>query len=116
MFPGHNYLGPGNPTNNGQPVDSDDRIAQLHDLAYDNARTFEDIYQADKQAIKDFTYDALTNLNPHSAIGAIGLVPKVIQQTLTGNFPKVVELFEHRWEKWRNFLNSPKLFNKFLNE
>ena len=95
MFPGHNYLGPGNPTNNGQPVDSDDRIAQVHDIAYDNAHTFDDIHTADKQAIKDFAYDAVTNFNPHAAIGAIGLVPKVIQQSITGKFPKVVKLIEH---------------------
>lgn len=95
MFPGHNYLGPGNPTDNGQPVDSDDRIAQVHDIAYDNAHTFDDIHTADKQAIKDFAYDAITNFNPHAAIGAIGLVPKVIQQSITGEFSKVVKLIEH---------------------
>ena len=106
MFPGHNYLGPGNPTNNGQPVDSDDRIAQAHDIAYDNATTFDDIHQADKQAIKDFAYDAVTNLNPHAAIGAIGLVPKVIQQSITGKIPKVVKLFEHKDKVFRNLLNT----------
>ena len=97
LFPGHNYLGPGNDTNNGQPFDSDDIIARNHDLAYANAQTFEDVHLADKKAIKEFAKDAISNFNYHSVIGAAGLVPKYLQQSLTGKIPKVVELFEHLW-------------------
>lgn len=44
IFPGHKYLGPGNKIFCGTPVDSDDLIAQEHDLAYERAETKEDIY------------------------------------------------------------------------
>ena len=88
LLPGHNYLGPGNNLNNGEPVDEDDRIAQEHDIAYSNAVTFNDVQTADLNAVKKFGKEALLNFNPHAAIGAIGLLPKVVQQHLTGTVPK----------------------------
>lgn len=33
-LPGYNYLGPGNPMDNGPPTDADDRIAVKHDEEY----------------------------------------------------------------------------------
>lgn len=75
-FPGHKYLGPGNPLNNGQPVDKDDEIAAIHDRLYENAETTEDIYRADKCAICEFLKDAKKNKNWHSMIGAAGLCAK----------------------------------------
>lgn len=76
LYPQHRYLGPGNPTSNGVPVDSDDFIAQQHDEAYDKATTFEEIQAADDRAIKDFAADAIQNKNFHSVIGAAGLSVK----------------------------------------
>lgn len=38
LFPGHRYLGHGNPINNEQPVAVDDAIAEEHDIAYTLAR------------------------------------------------------------------------------
>lgn len=84
LFPGHNYLGPGNDINNGQPIDFDDQIAKVHDTAYVNASDYSAIQSADIEAFKSFGKDALTNLNYHSAIGALGLGPKIVQQALTG--------------------------------
>ena len=83
LFPGHNYLGPGNELNNGEPVDVDDQIAQQHDIAYANASNFNDIQTADLKAIKEFAKEAVTNFNIHAGIGALGLAPKVLQQALT---------------------------------
>lgn len=83
-FPGHKYLGPGNPVNNGEPVDEDDRIAQRHDIAYDRARNSKDIRTADKTAIGEFTSDFLRTGNSHSAIGAVGLGAKFIGESIVG--------------------------------
>jgi hypothetical protein len=73
LFPGHNYLGPGNDLNSGKPVDVDDLIAQEHDIAYESARNEEDVFVADRIAILRFIFDCIKNKNWHSAIGAIGL-------------------------------------------
>ena len=43
---GYKYLGPGNKLDKGEPVNRADRIAQIHDFAYDKAKTKEDVYQA----------------------------------------------------------------------
>lgn len=80
-LPFHNYIGPGNPINNGPPIDIDDEIALLHDHRYANAENEEDIYKADNEAIGDF----LSNVyNPHSAIGAVGLGAKRVAEYIAG--------------------------------
>jgi hypothetical protein len=64
LFPGHNYLGPGNDAfRPEEPVDEDDRIAQRHDIAYATATEPQHIRQADQTAIREFTYDAFFNRN-----------------------------------------------------
>lgn len=73
LYPGHNYLGPGNPLYNGTPVDEADKIAQKHDWAYHHAHTQEDVYSADKEAINNFYSDFLKNPNLPSLAGAVGL-------------------------------------------
>lgn len=73
LFPGHRYLGPGNPIDNGDPVDEDDRIAQRHDIAYEDDRTRENFRRADRVAISDFSRDFVRTGNWHSAAGATGL-------------------------------------------
>jgi len=37
LVPGYRYCGPGNPLDNGEPVNELDRICMEHDYAYDNA-------------------------------------------------------------------------------
>lgn len=83
-FPGHRYLGPGNPVINGPPVDEDDRIAQLHDQAYERAGSDSDIRAADRIAIGRFASDFLTTGNWHSAVGAFGLGAKYLGESAVG--------------------------------
>lgn len=90
-FPGHKYLGPGNDSNSGAPVDSDDAIAKKHDIDYDNAKTHKDVRKADREAIKNFTGDLVTNANWHSAVGAAGLASKYTVETVTGVVYPVVD-------------------------
>lgn len=108
MFPGHRYLGPGNSLNSGTPVDKDDEIAQQHDWAYEKATTSEDIRTADREAISQFTSDAIHNWNYHSAIGALGLSTKYAVESVTGvlypsmSLPKDRAAWKsHDWSKVR---------------
>ena len=82
--PGHNYLGPGNRTNNGPPRDRDDAIAQTHDIAYSRAATETDIRAADRQAIAAFSRDFIQGGNWHSAAGAVGLGTKYVVESAVG--------------------------------
>lgn len=96
-FPGHRYLGPGNPIVNGTPVDSDDYIAQTHDYAYDAASESDHIRAADRKAIGDFTVDAVRNSNWHSVVGALGLTSKYILESFTGvQYPRQSTLAERK--------------------
>ena len=65
-LPGHKYIGPGNDENSGTPVDEDDRIASVHDKAYANAKSQQDVINADTDAISDFDHDWNSNTNFHS--------------------------------------------------
>lgn len=73
LYPGHNYLGPGNPINNGEPVDYADRVAREHDINYTNAIVDKDIYDADLKAIKKFGTHYITHGDLPSLTGAVGL-------------------------------------------
>ncbi|XP_040070191.3 uncharacterized protein LOC120843050 [Ixodes scapularis] len=73
LFPGHRYLGPGNPLDNGQPVDRDDWIARQHDHDYSKATSDQDIFTADHKAIGDFVSDWSDRGSWHSLVGAAGL-------------------------------------------
>ncbi|XP_039292344.1 uncharacterized protein LOC120353288 [Nilaparvata lugens] len=84
LFPGHNYLGPGNPIENGEPVDSDDAIAQIHDLAYHYAECAEDIRLSDREAIASFFSDCVENRNWHSAVGCMGIGIKYVVESCVG--------------------------------
>lgn len=54
LWPQHNYLGPGNPSFNGEPVDEADRIAQAHDFNYATSFSKQDIFKSDQVAINQF--------------------------------------------------------------
>lgn len=73
-LPGHQYLGPGNSVRSGKPVDRDDEIAEVHDLAYELQP--EDVSSADQTAVDDFIQDWQQNKNVHSLIGGIGIQTK----------------------------------------
>ncbi|KAJ8884496.1 hypothetical protein PR048_016353 [Dryococelus australis] len=51
-------LDEGNLINNGELVDEDDHIARDHDIAYDCARTSEEVHAANREAIKVITTQA----------------------------------------------------------
>lgn len=42
LAPGMRYCGPGNPMNNGEPVDASDRACQAHDYDYDRFKREKD--------------------------------------------------------------------------
>lgn len=83
--PGHKYIGPFNRLDRGDPVDIDDHIAYKHDLAYDKAKTVEDVQKADAEAIAEFLQDYHATGNYHSLLGVIGLKGKVFVEKLTGH-------------------------------
>lgn len=82
QWPNHRYLGPGNPAYNGDPVDEDDRIAQRHDIAYEQQP--DDVSDADKRAVDEFTADWQRTWNVHSLVGAVGIQAKRTVEGLTG--------------------------------
>lgn len=79
---GHKYLGPGNKLDSGEPTNSADYIAKIHDTEYSQAKTKEDIFRSDKKAIRDFTDDFVENKSIGSLIGLTGLSIKHGAETL----------------------------------
>lgn len=73
LYPGHKYLGPGNKFKNGTPVDEADEIARKHDYSYIVAKTKEDIFNSDKEAISEFNKSYKSNFNLPSFVGSVGL-------------------------------------------
>lgn len=85
LYPGHRYLGPGNPLDNGEPVDNADKIARVHDNEYHNATSESDIYKSDESAIFNFSKDFVEHPNLPSLAGAFGLTLKHgLEKNLTG--------------------------------
>jgi hypothetical protein len=85
-WPGHKYLGPGNPLDGAEPVDEDDRIAKEHDEAYDRARNREDVRLADERAIDSFAREG----SLHSVVGALGLgAKKAWEDVFGGTYPRM---------------------------
>lgn len=64
-WPGHNYLGPGNELHGQSVVDSDDLLAALHDIAYNN----NDVHESDKHFARDFIFEYLNNGRIESLVG-----------------------------------------------
>lgn len=54
LWPGHNYMGPGNPLENGEPTTNADKTARIHDYAYAHAWSEADIKHADNEAKRQF--------------------------------------------------------------
>nr|WGL41074.1 capsid protein [Psittaciform ambidensovirus] len=92
LYPGHNYLGPGNELDNGPPVDKADEIARVHDYAYHNADSKSDIYKSDFESFKNFTSYFVSNPNLPSFAGAAGIGAKLIGETVLG---ATIYPFEH---------------------
>lgn len=85
---GH-YFGPGNISrlegNTKVPIDKTDYIAAEHDDNYTAAKDKEDIYRADREAIKQFSKHAFSEGSIKSGIGAVGLGAKHIFEKATNN-------------------------------
>lgn len=61
---GYSYIGPGNPLENGEPVDRTDQIAQMHDWAYHTAKSKQDVFDADYKVVAEFTEEVFTHGSP----------------------------------------------------
>lgn len=100
LFPGHNYLGPGNKSriegNTAKPTTSADAIAADHDDDYTTATNKEDIFKADQKAIKNFALDTFKNKSIPSAVGAVGLTGKhLVEKSLNKViYPNLGELWQ----------------------
>lgn len=86
-FPFHRYLGPGNPLDNGEPVNSADYIAKIHDKSYSIAKNKKDIFKADKVAIRQFLNDFYEKRNIGALAGAAGLS---IKHSLEKKLDKII--------------------------
>ena len=84
-LPGFNYLGPGNPLDNGEPTNNADRIARDHDFEYSTATSPEDIRRSDRKAIIRFLGDRdLLGPSFGGTVGAIGIGAKYALESFTG--------------------------------
>lgn len=54
LWPGHNYMGPGNPLENGETTTNADKVAREHNHAYAHAWSHDDIKAADEKARSQF--------------------------------------------------------------
>lgn len=81
LWPGHNYMGPGNPLENGAPTTHADKVAQGHDYAYAHAWSHDDIKEADRKAISQFMEKPY---QVSSLVGAAGLSVKSLAEKWLG--------------------------------
>lgn len=85
-FPGYKYLGPGNKINFENPVNEDDRIALLHDLAYvEFENNPEQIHVSDLLDSNEFIKDFVKTGNWHTLVEYFGLSVKWIVEGLYGS-------------------------------
>lgn len=83
LLPGHKYLGPGNPINNGKPVNKADEIARQHDIAYDKSTTKNEIFNADEKAIASFSKEkGISNTIGEFGLSTKHFVEKGINRTI----------------------------------
>jgi Phospholipase A2-like domain len=85
LYPGYKYLGPGNKLDNGQPVNSTDAIAQVHDYEYNEATSESEVFKSDEKAISDFALDYAEHGRFSSLVGAAGLgIKHFVESNITG--------------------------------
>lgn len=106
LYPGHNYLGPGNDLINGPPVDKADEIAREHDYSYHNADNSTDIFKSDVTNTIKFAKDFIDKPNLPSFSGALGLGLKTYVESSLG---QTIYPFEHN-----HFAKGANEVNKFL--
>lgn len=102
LYPGHRYLGPGNPINNGKPVDKADEIARDHDIEYEQSKSEFDIHKSDIKAIGRFSLNSTkSGFDLPSAVGATGLALKKAGEYYTGT-----TLYPFKYNKYAQVLNK----------
>ncbi len=80
LYPGHKNLGPGNEPD-PEGIDVDDNIAFDHDIRYTNAKSQQDIVDADAIAIDEFDKDWQDTSNVHSLVGRTGIqIKKTVEE------------------------------------
>lgn len=83
-YPGHKYLGPGNPLKSGEPVNEADATAERHDWEYEVASKREHIYSSDKRAASKFFNTYLLKGGLNNLAGWAGLTSKHIVESALG--------------------------------
>ena len=82
--PGYNYFGPGNPMDNGEPINKLDKIAQDHDLEYEEARDDFDILGSDIKAsgrmLNNVFHSSSIGEAELSVLGSIALGAKAAEE------------------------------------
>lgn len=76
VFSRHNYLGPGNLLNKGEPINSDDYFVPQQNLEYRYATNSDDVGASDKQAKKLLSVKILFRI----ATGATPSVSEDLEQ------------------------------------
>lgn len=92
VLPGSNYIGPGNNLEKQnkfdvEPTNAVDELARKHDIEYSNAKTQQDIVNADLRAISGMFTEAFSNGSEeffHGMIGGIGLSAKAGFESVFG--------------------------------
>ncbi|XP_075728594.1 uncharacterized protein LOC119163910 isoform X2 [Rhipicephalus microplus] len=74
LFPGHQYLGSGNPLRNGYSVDEDNGIAKSHDEAYKRATSRKDVFAADHALLTEYGKNLRALLDVQQFISNIVLI------------------------------------------
>lgn len=81
VWPGYNYLGPGNPMDEAVPTSKLDALAKSHDEAYGKAEGRDDVLEADLNFIKEAFYeDGIVG-----PIASVAIGTKVVAESLFGN-------------------------------
>lgn len=103
LYPGHNYLGPGNPLPNGEPVDKADEIARDHDYEYRDAKSELDVHLSDAKAIARFSANSgiAGGFDIPSNVGALGLAAKKVGEYYSGT-----TLYPLKFNKFVNGANT----------
>ncbi|XP_012521507.1 uncharacterized protein LOC105827867 isoform X2 [Monomorium pharaonis] len=78
----HKYLGPGNKLQSGTSLDTDDSIAEKHDILY--TLNPSNVEKADEIAVDEFLSDFSNTYNYHSLIGGLGLQLKRNYESVFG--------------------------------
>lgn len=108
-LPGYNYLGPGNdPYTSGDPVDSADNIAQIHDWDYVLGQLPGDVRRADRLAIRSFWNDFKKTGKVADVLGFAGLSAKYGLESIFGVQYPQMRGDSNQVPNWGSFLYAER--------